>query len=252
MRKLIVILLFFCPLCLHAQDGYSFSPDRPGMATGTSVLPSGKVIWESGIEAANQNGWVFTLPTTMLRVGVSSFAEVRLEYDGSLFKEQDKWSYCTEPIVLGAKFKIFDGKGWIPQISFMANLDIPSNSKLAKEMYVAPSLYLLFSNDITEWLNLTYNLGEEWNGIDSTPSTFLGICLSASITDSFGAFVENYNSFFKRIGETTCSFWNLDMGLTYLISPNLQIDCYGGFNLQQPSSSYLFGCGIAWLIGKSK
>ena len=239
-----------------AQDAPAISADRPGMATGPDVMPFLKVQLETGFEGGQIGSFrtpAFLMPTTMLRFGVTRFAELRLEYDGSLFRKHDRqWDYDVQPLVIGTKVKIFEGYKWVPKVSLLANLAIPLRKpEVYSDGYlphVAPSLYLLFQNDVTDWFNIGYNVGAEWSGDSHIPSTFLALCLGFNITDNFGAFVESYN-YFTRYGKgNTEAECNLDFGFTYTVHPRVQLDLYGMFNCQNPKDFNGIGLGVAWLI----
>ena len=186
------------------------------------------------------------ITTTMLRFGVAPFAELRLEYDGTLYSDA-KWQYQVEPLILGTKIRVFDGWKAVPKISFLANIAIPITKEAFQNSHVAPSLYLLFENDVTDWLNLCYNLGAEWNGVDATPSTFLALCLGFTINDQWGAFVESFN-YFTRLSTHTEADWNLDAGFTYMPHHRVQLDVYASINCQDPAMYSNVGLGVAWLI----
>ena len=251
MRNLLFALLLL-PLGLSAQEENWMSPDRPGVATGTDVMPFKKVMWETGFEG----DWIagthcITIPSTMFRFGITSFAELRVEYDGILLQEGKQWEYSPAPLVLGTKVKIFDGSEkykWIPKVSLMVNLDIPCTKAMASTMHVAPSVYALFSNDVTDWFNIGYNVGAEWDGVTAIPATFLGVCLGFNITDNLGAFVESYNYFTKYgIGNTDADP-NIDFGFNWMVHPKVQLDIYAGFSCLNPKDFSMVGMGVAWLI----
>lgn len=244
--------LFGITLMSFAQDAPAISADRPGMATGPDVMPFLKVQLETGFESSWLGDPVFLLPTTMVRFGVTQFAELRLEYDGYLYNfGHGEWAYDVQPLVIGTKVKIFEGYRWVPKISLLANLSIPLKRDIGAyslKQHVAPSLYLLFQNDVTDWFNIGYNVGAEWSGYSHIPSTFLALCLGFNITDNFGAFLESYNYFTrygKRNTEVEC---DLDLGFTYTVHPRVQLDLYGMFNCQNPRDFYGIGLGVAWLI----
>ena len=208
--------------------------------------------FETGFQWDYSNGAsAITLPTAMLRVGLSDFAELRLQYDGTLSENPSApWSYVVEPLTIGTKIRMLEGGRYLPAVSFMANLAIPSTTELAQLMHVAPSLYLLFQNDITDWFNVGYNVGVEWNGTDATPATFLAVCLGFGITNNLGAFLESYNYFTRydlSTGKTAVET-NLDFGFNYIVHPRIQLDLYASFNCQDPKSYSNIGLGIAWLI----
>lgn len=227
-------------------------PDRPGMATGTGVMPFKKVMWETGFEASfGKDEYAVLMPTTMFRFGITKFAELRIEYDGSLVRDEDKkWAYEVAPLVLGTKVRIFDGSEqhkWIPKTALMVNLAIPSTPDLAKTMHVAPSAYLLFSNDVTDWFNIGYNVGVEWDGMQTKPNTFLALCLGFTVTDWMGAYVESYNSF-TDYGKKTDAECGIDVGFNFMVHDRVQLDVYAGFDARDPKANSYVGLGVAWLI----
>ncbi len=252
--KKIISLLLFLPLSLMvmADEDDWMAPDRPGVATGTDVMPFKKVMWESGFEG----GWiagahVVTLPNTMFRFGITPFAELRVEYDGILVQNGKQWDYAPAPLVLGTKVRIFDGSDkykWIPNVSLMVNLDIPCTKQLASTMHVAPSVYALFSNDVTDWFNIGYNVGAEWDGMTAIPATFLGVCLGFNITDNLGAFVESYNYFTRYGAGSTNADPNIDFGFNWMVHKKVQLDLYAGFSCLSPKDFSMVGLGVAWLI----
>ena len=127
-RFAFLFALMACTFALFSQEeeGSYVSADRPGMSTGPDVTPFLKVQWETGFESTLTGEHTITLPTTMIRFGVTRFAELRLEFDGVLSERyKKKWEYEVCPLVLGTKVKIFDGYKWVPKISLMANLSIP-------------------------------------------------------------------------------------------------------------------------------
>lgn len=251
----VIIGAFLCATAAFAQEEVTISADRPGMATGVDVLPFKSVQWETGFEYGYEGGGhSITLPTTMFRFGITRFAELRIQYDGALSStDGKKWGYEVQPLTLGTKIRIYDGQTeneklkWLPATSFMLNLAIPSTSELAQTTHVAPSAYLLFHHDATDWLSIDYNVGAEWDGVSAQPNTFLALCLGFGITDKVGAFLESYN-YITDYGHDFDGSANLDFGFTYLVHPHVQLDVYGAFNCQDPASSASAGLGVAWMI----
>lgn len=249
-----LILLIFIPLSLFAQensDGW-MQPDRPGMATGTGIMPFKAVMWETGFQCDWADAHSITLPTTMFRFGITQFAELRLEYDGALAETTSKhFEYEVAPLIIGTKIRVFDGSDtykWIPQVALMANLAIPSTKELAETMHVAPSIYALFNNDVTDWFSIGYNVGAEWDGYSAIPATFLAVCLGFNITDNLGAFVESYNYITKYGMRNTQGEANIDFGFNWMVHPKVQLDIYAGFNCQDPTTYSMVGFGVAWRI----
>ena len=233
------------------EDELWMEPDRPGMATGTGVMPFKKVMWETGFEAGLGDEYSVLMPTTMFRFGITRFAELRVEYDGLLLQNIDKsWTYEVAPLITGTKLRIFDGSEqykWIPKVALMANLAIPCTPAMAKSMHVAPSLYALFSNDVTSWLNIGYNVGVEWDGMQPKPHTFLALCLGFNITEDVGAFVESYN-YITDYGRNIAGECGLDAGFNFMVHERVQLDIYAAINAKDPAAESYVGLGVAWLI----
>lgn len=91
---LYLLLLTLIPLQSMAQETEDFSPDAPGATTGVSIMPQGKIDWETGIglEWDRRNGEharTFTINTSMFRLGLTPQAEVRLQIDECLTHTPD-------------------------------------------------------------------------------------------------------------------------------------------------------------------
>ncbi len=183
MKDFFTSLFLVFPMILSAQNDVALSTDRPTMCAAPYVISQKHLQLESGVESGWNNWHSITLPTAMLRYGLTRFAEVRLQYTGTLGQNEGSWDYNASQLALGTKMKITDGNKWIPQISFLTNLLIPCTKTMHKTMHVAPQAYLLFQNDISNKFSVCYNLGAEWNGINATPSTFLAY---ASVGCIFG------------------------------------------------------------------
>ena len=255
MRSLYLCVLSLVSSVIMAQttegDELWMEPDRPGMATGTGVMPFKKVMWETGFEAGLGNEYSILLPTTMFRFGIAPFAELRVEYDGLLLQQTDKsWSYEVAPLIIGTKLRVFDGSEqykWIPKVALMANLAIPCTRTMAEIMHVAPSMYALFSNDVTSWFNIGYNVGVEWDGLQPKPYTFLALCLGFSITEEVGAFVESYN-YITDYGRNIAGECGLAAGFNFMVHERVQLDIYAAINAKDPAAESYVGLGVAWLI----
>ena len=128
MRQLCISLLLLVASVLMAQEQPAeelwMEPDRPGMATGTGVMPFKGVMWETGFEAGfskdilGKNEYSVLLPTTMFRFGITKFAELRVAYDGLMTIDADKkLAYDVATVTVGTKVRIYDGSEqykWIP------------------------------------------------------------------------------------------------------------------------------------------
>ena len=149
------------------------------------------------------------------------------------------------PLTIGTKLKLCEGSGILPSIGLLAELQSPHiGSKELLPSHLAPSMYLIFENDVTDWLGIYYNVGEEWDGESATPTTFLGLSFYFSIQDNWGAFVETYNYLHPEEENQYMS----EFGLFWQVSRRVQLDMEADFDLKNFGNYYSVGCGVSWMI----
>lgn len=224
-----------------AQEETTISADRPGMSTGTDVMGAGKIQWETGVGFQRAAGTdSYTLNNTLFRYGATDRVEVRVGMD--LLYESG--TVGVTGLNIGTKIRVSDNEGWRPAISLMANLQ---SSRLGSAAYcpehLAPQMYLLFQNQLSERFSLGYNLGAEWDGTVSEPTTFAALCLGFALTDNLGCFVESYNYFHSSNNE-----YSVDFGMNWVVSRRVQLDWAANINLQSPQNNFMVSAGVAWLI----
>lgn len=251
MKKILSILaiLYTCLLVAGAQEKAPFTADRPGVSTGPAIVGLNVLQIEQGFGYNHTtSSSTFTFSNTLLRFGLFQNTELRIGGDGILHKD---FNYGTSDIAftginIGTKISCFEGRGAIPAISVLADLSIPGTAtKEYGTQALAPSLYLLFENFITEWLYICYNIGTQWDGSNPYPSLFLAASVGADITDKIGIFAESYNN----IGPTDNNY-AVDFGLYWSIARRLQIDISADLNLKQTNQNWGLSLGLAWQFNK--
>jgi len=250
-----LIGILFISSISSAQNKESppISPDRPGVGTPPSLVPNRLFQIETGFLYAQKEDDVTRYKTLsygqlLLRYGVFSVAELRLETDYTQAKTDSSSARNSViglgAIRLGSKMALYGGKGIVPQISFLGNLTLPYFGKQElKPSKIAPSMYLLMQNSLAENLSLGYDFGLEWYGDNSSPAVFYAISLGRNFTDKFSCFAENYGYFFSGSSRLYA-----DGGFAYLLRKNLQVDVYGGINLQGEKKYTHISAGIAWRL----
>jgi len=250
-RIIFSIAFFFClaTSIIAQSEDFEFTADRPGMATGTSVLQKGLLQWEAGAayNRADNNDIVthsYTFCNSLFRYGLTNTAEIRLELNGIYQHSKGENTTGLAPVVVGTKVKVHETNNWLPNVSLLATLTLPIGTKSFRSDNIAPSLYALFSHDLSSKLSLDYNAGLEWNGEDAGQTVFAAACLGYSLSSKTGVFVESFN-YFPRHGEAE---WNADCGITYQVAPKIQLDLSGALNLNHIDDMYDISLGIAWTI----
>lgn len=267
-RVYIVVVALGLGLGVHAEHkDIHAEADRPGMGTGTNVLPFGFIQWETGLEAAHlMNVHALTLPTTLFRFGLGPWAELRVEYTGLLLVEDGREekasadvSYAPEPLWIGSKIRLWGGSEepklrWIPRISLLLDAGLPLTRYDAEYHPFCGAVDLLFENDITDWLTIGYDVGVYWIDWEPAPDIFASLAFNFMPTEKLGVFIESYNNFDPKRTLTVYDI-NLDFGLTYMVHPHVQLDAYSGFNLYHserflsgPRNNVYAGLGVTWLL----
>lgn len=252
MKKLFILsiaLLFGASA--FAQEEVEFTADRPGASTGPSVVAHGVIQLEQGIQYDGTDGLgTYTFSNTLLRYGLFPNMEIRLGGDAFLYPSDESeavYSPAFSGLSLGTKIKCFDGAGAIPAVSVLADFTIPyTASNRFNVDYLAPSLYLLFDNPVTDWLSIGYNVGAEWDGTLAQPTAFAALCFGFSATDRLGCFVESYNYFNRSLGNV----YAMDFGLNWMAGKKVQLDIAANIDLTNPAQCWAISCGVAWQINK--
>lgn len=249
MKKIIALLtVLMTGVAANAQD-VEFTADRPGVSTGPAVVGRNVIQLEQGIQYDGDGGYgQFTFSNTLIRYGLFDGAELRLGGDALIHNSNDKWHAAFTGLSVGTKICCFEGRGAIPAISLLADLAIPytGNEGFVVE-HLAPSLYLLFENTVTDWLSVGYNVGAEWDGSQPAPSAFVALCLGFSLTERLGCFVESYNNF-SRYGNA----YGIDFGLNYMVGERVQLDIAANIDACHPAECWAVSFGVAWQINKPR
>jgi hypothetical protein len=229
------------------------SPDRPGVGTPPSLVPENHFQLETGFlyDRSHPDGTttkVYSYNQSLFRFGVLSFAEIRLstDYTKTEVKNSDGTASVTGfgPITLGTKIALLQEKRVIPQTSLMANFTLPKTGLADYRVNnVAPSVYLLFQNSLSDDVSLGYNIGLEWDDDSNQSTTFYAVNLGLRLTDKLSCFVENYGYF-----NPTSNDFYVDGGLAYLLTKKIQLDVSGGISTKGGNANTQINAGFSWLI----
>ena len=248
-RLLPIALVFVISLCYAQEELPTISADLSGNTWGTDVMPLHKLSWDNGFgfESETDGSHTATLNTTIVRYGIFEDVELRVGTSFLMWNEGQapEPSFGLDPLTIGAKLKVYDGTEILPSVGFLAEFQSPHlGSKELLPSHLAPSLYLLFENEINDWFDICYNVGAAWDGESATPTTFLSLCLNFGITETFGTYVESFNYLHPEDDNQ----YMIGLGLTWLASRRVQLFLSTDLDFQNLSKHYAINSGIAWLI----
>lgn len=178
--------------------------DRPDQTEAPSLTPKGWFQIEAGaFSEGDQSEGVTThqsaYTSILWKYGLSKNLEIRVitEYLGAENRADDSSQIVAEdglsPLTIGSKIRICESYKWIPQISLITHLSLPYfGDKAFTQNYIVPRFRFLFSHGLSEKLNLSYNLGMEWEEGTSAATSIYTISLAYSLHRKVGCFIEAY------------------------------------------------------------
>ncbi|HLA55824.1 MAG TPA: transporter [Flavobacterium sp.] len=248
-RFILVALLSLSPK-IFSQETNKPEPietDRPDQTETPTIIPKGTFQMETGFsyEKANEDESSTLSPTVLFKYGVNGNFELRLitEYTTNKFGD-DKISGLN-PVLVGFKVKLAEEKGILPKTSFLGHLLIPDlASKELRADYYATEFRFSMQHTLSDKVNLSYNLGAEWDGVSPEATFAYTMSLGIELTNKMNTFLEVYG-FAPQNDKADHRF---DTGLTYLISDNFMIDASGGFGMTENAPDYFASAGFSFRL----
>lgn len=240
MKKLHILL--FLIILSFASQGQTIFTDRPNVTDAVDPIPAGRFQTEIGFlfsEDDLSGTKTMQMPNLSLKYGIVDWLEMRIitSYnrisDIPLTNESESG---LSPLAFSPKVGLTEQNGAVPNTALVANFTFP---KLASKSFDVAEFqggltglfeYTWGSVTWSNSLGRLYTCDCEW-----AYTTVLG----TSFNDKLGGFVEFYGTL---TGDATL---NYDVGLTYLVSDNLQVDAIYG-NTPEDPGFYFFGFGLAW------
>lgn len=236
----IFIIPLFIPLTsLQAQD--TFSPDRPGLGTGTYVIPPKTTYLESGFEyLQGETTEEFSFGQVLFRHGLTQGLEMRVQLNSFVYQTQpfDDETGVPDPGV-GFKFNIVN-KPWSSfSLSGLGSVTIPAGYSTFSDDKYHPSGTLLANYQVSELWSVTSNLSYTFGPHNTSDLWTVTLTPGFSIPDTQFSGYFGYAAFITEI--TNEHF--LEAGATKLVNPALQLDVNTGIDLN--SGNAFAGVGVA-------
>lgn len=233
--------------------------------TGPNVMGNGELQWNTHLEWYHEkinSQWMQTNlhllgGNTNLRWGVGSRAELTLGFMGyhangyynDTNRVDPKNLTCAPSI--GAKLLLYEGKGWLPRISFKTDLAVAFSHTIYSQstFRVQPTIGLAFRNNIGRRWVIDYDLNFTWNSM-----------LPVMINPVSGSLYARWLATDKLMvsagfsSGTWAEPFSGDFELRYQASPNLQLFLQGGYAgmsqnvLYQGTSQAHVLTGVSWKL----
>jgi hypothetical protein len=146
---------------------------------------------------------------------------------------------------LGLKAHFMEQSRLLPAIGLLGSLSLPTGNGGSTSNGVDPTGGLLWNYELAAGPSLFGTV--LISSVSSNDGRFFeaanALGISLPINDRVGSFLE-YFGFYRNGGVGPAH--NLNGGLTYLLTDNLQLDVNGGFGMNGRADDYFLGTGVAF------
>jgi len=239
-----IIFLFVCSRTIYSQQ---IVTDRPDQTESSSTVVQGSIQIEMGIitQTVEDNRIKqFSGPSTLIRYGISDKVELRIFNQYESYKlELEGGSENTSgwsDLEVGMKIQLFKREGINTEIAFLSHLILPIANDELSNGNLGTINKLSISHNLSKIFSLGYNVGYDY--VNNLNSLTYSAALGFSISKKLGGYLEPFGIYSE--GGSYKSFF--DIGLTYLILENFQLDISYGLGLN--NDMYYFSTGLSWNI----
>ncbi len=244
----------------------SLATDRPGFSDTYVLVPRGYTHLEFGYSLYydHENSSRVTnhsIGEVSLRTGLTDNFELRIKWGGGSLTEfhgegtsrfagrnihvEDHSDGATDMSV-GFKAPLLKQKGWIPNLSIIPAISIPTGTSGKTTGDVDPEVRLAWNYSLTSKLSI-YGVGLATWITDSESRFFQSGASFATFyqfTPKVGGFLEYYG-LYPNTRNSDCQH-NLDFGPVFLINDNFQIDVRAGVGLNEEAPDFQAGIGFCY------
>lgn len=230
-------------LGVAAQAQENINTERPGFSSSPLTLDHRRWQLEAGYQyqRVNSNLDAQTLPLLLLRYGAGERAEVQFSWAGfSRIDAGPRDINGASDASIGVKWQLTDDAATTP-VGVFASLSLPVGDNELSSDEVDPTLGLFWAHNGRVKLFGTVLLSEFDD--ETTIGNALGINLPVSSRcRGCGAYVEYFGNYPEGGGPQH----NLNGGMTFLRSADLQFDVHVGLGLNDRAPDSFVGVGAAY------
>ena len=226
------------------------STDRPSFSLSPGTVPKGRIQFETGytftFEDAHPNVKSHTFPETLIRLGLTDIAELRVEWPNVTFIDNGTNVDGFRDLGLGFKIQVFQQQGLRPRLSFAGRVSLPTGDKDFSSDRVDPEWRTILTYALNERVGLFGNLNV---GVPTSEGTRFvqfssSLGMSTNIREKLSGFVEYFGLYPREVAGGSGHF--LQTGLVYLLTYHLQLDARVGGGLTRGTDDFFTGAGISW------
>ncbi len=244
-----------------AGDGEKEEPlesDRPDFTDSPATVGRGRLQIEAGYQfthgiEGDPTHNAHDLPELLVRYGVAERLELRIAWDpGFVFDRQaDPASgrILTDnggsDMEFGFKYALTKQDCWLPKSGIITSFTAPVGDRVESSGQVDVLVNYLYSWELNKKATLSCSTGVLWTAESGDHFTRFSQSgsLDYELTEKLHVFNECYALFRVDFHDDRPQYY-YDAGLTYLATPNFQLDWRAGVGLSNASDRFFTGCGL--------
>jgi hypothetical protein len=260
---LIVGLLLSGAVAAQEAAAADLVTDRPDQTESAVVVPAGTLQIELGLLFVRESAGpgrvdLFQGPGTLLRWGLSERVELRLAWPGwievdGLRGPEPSFSGAGDPEI-GTKLSFLSAaRGDAFDLALLAHLSVPVGDEALGSPRADPSIRLNGAHELGERLGLGWNLGYETGSFEDpageahTLGRFLyTVALGIDLSERWAMFAELFGDF--PASDPEPALHSFDAGVTFLVTPRVQIDLSAGAGLNAEAPDWFAGAGVSFRV----
>jgi hypothetical protein len=233
--------------------------DRPGFTNSTSTVGFRRLEIESGYKYTQAVGGdtahnMHDLPELLVRYGLAERLEMRVAWDAGLIFDQftDRHSgrvineSGSTDMEFGLKYALTKQDKWLPQSAIITSVTAPVGTASHSSEQTDVNVSYQYGWELNDKISLNCGTGI-LNTADSGDHYLQfsqAVSIDYSITEKLHVFNEWAGFFCHDFSDNRPQHY-YDAGLTYLVTPNFQLDWSAGVGLSDAADGFFTGCGFS-------
>jgi len=239
--------------------------DRPDFTESTEVIPTGHAQIEMGYtftvdRESETRVRTHSAPEFLLRLGVVSDLELRFGWEGYSWTQtraptetragrpirRETWDQGASDVSIGVKYKVAAQGGTRPSMGVIVGVGVPSGSANISSGDVEPEVVFLWAYDVDDRLSIAGNASLVFpiEGGDRFTQGKASFSVAYALSDRVGVYGEYFG--FYPAAEHSDAAHSANVGATYLVNDNFQLDIRVGAGLNEEADDFFAGVGFAY------
>lgn len=221
--------------------------DRPDFTESVPVVQPGLVQAEMGVTLGSEGGTrQISGGEMLLRLGVTRHLELRFGVEGLLAERPptSDWRHGISDIELGAKVALWEEKRFLPALSLIPSLLLPTGQESFSSGGLEPTIKLDVGKELAGGFGATANIN--FSSVKTDNGRMLQRNYSLSVAHDLPWHFSGYAELirFSSWQPSRHGAWVFNGGVTHPWGPNVQVDIRAGRKLGALGPDWFAGVGL--------